>query len=144
MDHAVYRRPQSINPRKTDRVTEPQSNGIWFSAKCIFRHLRTDGDVEKTFYEERFALIQAENFDAAVIAAEQDAEAYSADIENCRFLGFTDIFQLGSKAIGHRTEFYSLLRESDLGENEYLDRFYDTGMERSREFQSDEGSDDPA
>jgi hypothetical protein len=40
------------------------------------------------------------------------------------------VFHLFDETIGHGTEIYSLMRESQLSDKDYLDRFYDDGKER--------------
>lgn len=122
---------------------ETADDNHWYSAKCLFRHRRTDEGVQRVLYEERFVLLRAADFDAAVIKAEADAEAYAREIDGCAYIGFTDLFQLFDREVGEGTELYSLLRESDLSPGDYLDRYYDTGMERSREFERPNDADEP-
>ena len=50
----------------------------------------------------------------------------------CVFLEFLDFYDLFDASVGHRTEVYSLMRESTLPDKDYLDTFYDTGQERSQ------------
>ncbi|WP_254511951.1 DUF4288 domain-containing protein [Anatilimnocola floriformis] len=102
----------------------------WYGAKCIFLHAKGAGR-SKQFYEERVVLIKAENFDKAVSRAEVMAEEYAKGLDGCAYAGFMNVFHIFDEQIGDGTEVYSLMRKSDLSKDEYLDKFYDTGAERS-------------
>jgi hypothetical protein len=93
----------------------------WFGVRCIFH------DPEGT-YEERITLWRADTFDEAVAMAEQEAVEYAADVGS-QFLGFAQAYVMPD-APGPGAEVFSLLRDSDLEPDEYLDAFFDTGCER--------------
>jgi len=102
----------------------------WYSAKCIFRHNdRKDGD--SNMYEERIVLLKAENLDEAIIRAENEAKQYVSDLPTCEYLGFVDVFHLFDETIEDGTEVYSLMRQSKLDKEKYLNNFYDTGLKRT-------------
>jgi hypothetical protein len=100
----------------------------WYGAKTIYKHSLIEDDIAKTLFEERVVLFQAIDFDGAIAQAEVEAEAYavSNDVE---YLGFMDVFHIFDEKVGRGTEVYSLMRESGLSEQDYLDRFYDDGNE---------------
>jgi hypothetical protein len=93
----------------------------WFGVRCIFH------DPEGT-YEERITLWNADTFDEAVAMAEQDAEEYAEEVGST-FLGFAQAYVMPDEP-GQGAEVFSLLRDSDLEPDEYLDAFFDTGTER--------------
>jgi len=103
----------------------------WFGVRCVFH------DPEGT-YEERVTIWQAGSFDEAVLLAEAEAKEYAADVES-EFLGFAQAYVMADPPT-HGTEVFSLLRDSDLDPDEYLDTFFDTGDER--EASLDDGEDD--
>src|SRR5262245_40507098 len=100
----------------------------WYGAKCIFLHTNTESLPVK-LYEERIILIKATSFDDAILRAEQEARTYAQNSGGCTYTGFFNIFHIFSEKIGDSTEVYSLMRSSDLGVEDYLDHFYDTGEE---------------
>jgi hypothetical protein len=92
--------------------------------RCIFR----SESAEASSYEERLTLWQADNLDEAIVLAEGEARQYATTLD-VEYLGLAQAYSLsGSPASG--TEVYSLIRESDLGPDDYLDQFFDTGRER--------------
>ena len=71
--------------------------------------------------------------EAERIRAEAEAQTYAAAIpeEPDRYLGLAQAFALFD-APGDGAEVFSLLRESRLAAEDYLDAFFDTGSERLR------------
>ena len=68
-----------------NRNTEP-----WYAAKCIFRHNDLQAEAENAFvYEERIILLKAENQDAAIEKAEEEAREYASGFDNTEFIGYT-------------------------------------------------------
>jgi hypothetical protein len=103
----------------------------WYGAKCIFLHTGIESCPGQV-YEERVVLVRAGSFDEAISRAEAMAEEYAKDNGGCSYTGFIDVFHVYDEDIGDGAEVYSLMRESDLSKDEYLNRFYDTGTERTR------------
>jgi hypothetical protein len=101
----------------------------WYAARCIFCDERSG--TLKT-YEERVILLWAESEEQAIRLAEEEAQEYAAGSPGCSYTGFLDLFHLFDEEIGHRAEVFSLMRSSDLNQNDYLNRYYDTGSEHSR------------
>jgi hypothetical protein len=105
-------------------------NPAWYAAKTIYRHHCIEDGTPKMLFEERIVLLQASNFDDAIAQAETEAAEYCSTHRDTVYLDFVDVFHLFGETIGHGTEIYSLMRESDCSDKDYLDRFYDDGKER--------------
>jgi hypothetical protein len=96
----------------------------WTTVRCVFRSVSGDEFV----YEERLTLWQADSLDEAITLAEADAHRYATEVD-VEYLGLAQAYGLpGPPASG--AEVYSLMRESELSADDYLDRFFDTGRER--------------
>ncbi|MCC5577062.1 hypothetical protein IMZ11_15660 [Microtetraspora sp. AC03309] len=96
----------------------------WYAVRCVFRW-RQPYDT----YEERLTLWRADSFDEAIAMAEREAEEY-VDDRPFEYLGLAQAYYLDNETISSGTEIFSLLRDSDLDPEEYLDTFFDTGRER--------------
>jgi hypothetical protein len=94
----------------------------WHAVRCIIEH-------GAGTYEERITLWQVADFEEAIALAEADAEAYAAVLGGSEYAGLAQVCALAD-APGHGAEVFSLVRDSDLGTNDYLDAFFDTGRER--------------
>ncbi|MEU7900003.1 hypothetical protein AB0B45_45120 [Nonomuraea sp. NPDC049152] len=95
----------------------------WYAVRCVFRWV-THGA-----YEERITLWRADSTETAILLAEQEAAEY-VEGQDFEFLDFAQSYRLSDAAIGQGTEVFSLLRDSDLPPDAYLDAFFDTGSER--------------
>ncbi len=101
----------------------------WFGVRTIYRHTdRSSGELN--LYEERVVLIRAADQDEAIEKAEDEAGRYAA--EDCEYLGYAMSFEIFEEAIEEGVEVFSLMRDHPLSPKEYIDRFFDTGAERSR------------
>ena len=111
-----------------------QDEQAWFAVRCVFACGWASADVGRPLYEERITLWRAPNVEDAVERAEADAEAYAATIEEApdTYLGLAQAYRLDGEP-GDGAELFSLMRESTLAPEVYLDAFFDTGTERSRE-----------
>ena len=105
----------------------------WFGVRCVFH------DPEGT-YEERVTVWKADVFEEAVLMAEAEAKDYAGEI-GAQFLGFAQAYVMPDEP-GHGAEVFSLLRDSDLDPDEYLDTFFDTGAEREASLDEDEDEDE--
>jgi hypothetical protein len=94
----------------------------WYSVRCVF----TLGD---GMFEERITLWQAGSPDEAIALAEAEATEYAHGVG--RFLGLAQSFEMFDEP-RPGAEVYSLIRTSDLNEDEYLTAFFDTGSEHQR------------
>jgi len=107
------------------------SDEPWYGVKCIFQmdiKARIEG---ANLYEERIVLIKAASFDEAILKAEKEAEEYTKRDDRITYLGFANAFHIFGNKIKNGSEVYSLIRESKLKPNKYLDKFYDTGTEHT-------------
>ena len=100
----------------------------WFAVRTIFR-FDPRADSDRPTYEERVLLFAADDEDAAIAKAEVEAAEYAALFGDCTALGFQQSFAL-TEEVGDGAEVFSLMWNSDLEPDDYLDRFFDTGDER--------------
>ena len=97
----------------------------WFGVRCVFAWSGWDGEP----YEERITLWRARSLDHAIELAEQEAEGYAVDV-GAQYLHLSQAYAIGEASeIGSGTEVFSLLRDSDLAPDDYLDAFFSTGGE---------------
>lgn len=104
----------------------------------MFRWQPRPGQNEKYLYEERITLWKAESLDAAIELAEQEAKSYARDGDE--FLGFSQGFALPEPIAAHGAEVFSLLRESNLEPEEYIDALFDTGTEHEQKVPHGDGA----
>jgi uncharacterized small protein (DUF1192 family) len=93
---------------------------------------------KKHLYEERITIWNADSLDEAIALAEKEIERYmneeSSKKEKMVSLGFYQGFS-GFKEVQldlQGEEVFSLLRQSDLAPDDYLDNFFDTGDEHQQ------------
>ncbi len=106
-----------------------------YSVRSVIRWAPRPDQSKKFIYEERITAWNAESLDAAIELAESEATAYAED----RGFEALDLFQgywLFDEIdlLPQGSEIFSLLRESDLDCDEYLDVFFDTGSERQADY----------
>jgi hypothetical protein len=99
-----------------------------FSVRCIFKWNSRADQTLKNLYEERITLWQADSLEQAIEFAETEAAEY-AD-ESCEFIGLSQAYAIFELIQASGIEVFSLLRESDLEPEDYLDSFFDSGLER--------------
>jgi DNA-directed RNA polymerase specialized sigma subunit len=103
-----------------------------YSVRCICRTPTENINKKKYVYEERITLWQAKDIDEAIEKAEAEVEKYCSDLGDSEFIGLSQAFWMFESIAANGIEVYSLLRESDLESDEYLDTFFSTGDERQR------------
>lgn len=101
-----------------------------FSVRCLFRWAPRDGQRKKHLYVERITLWQAGSADEVIEAAEREALSYAG--ENSEYLEVCQPYSLVDPVAASGIEVFSLLRESDLEPEAYVDAFFDTGDEHQR------------
>ena len=106
------------------KVIDQSNEAQWYTVRCVLQSTSVDGFV----YEERLTLWQAESIDQAIAVAEAEA-AEHAGKSGSELLGLAQACWLAGQPISG-AEIYSLMRESELGPDDYLDSFFDTGRER--------------
>jgi hypothetical protein len=75
-------------------------------------------------------LWQAESFDQAISLAEAEAAEYAEQV-HLKYVGLAQAYLLSDPdPPTSGAEVFSLVRDSDLAPNDYLNRFFDTGRER--------------
>ena len=94
--------------------------------RCV---LRFPGDPEST-YEERITLWRDRDMEQAIALAEAEARDYAAAVD-AEYAGMAQGYQLEAEP-GHGAEVFSLMRDSDLDADAYLDTFFDTDGERQQ------------
>lgn len=101
-----------------------------YSCRTVYRHSFKENGLAKRAFEERIVLIQARDFQAALIQAEKEARQYSRQLKGCTYLGHVAACIIDDIPLKHGSEIYSLIRDSDLADKTYLRRFIETGTER--------------
>jgi len=101
----------------------------WYGVRTVYE-VPFESDTAAHVYEERVVVFRAPDFDAAIALAESEAASF-CEVTGSRYLGYLDCFHIADDAIGHGTEVYSLMRDSDLEDASYVKRFFGTGLERS-------------
>lgn len=105
-----------------DAVTD---DGLgWYGVRCVFRW----NDREHRPYEERITLWRAASAAQAIELAEREGRDYARD-NRFEQLNFAQAYSLSEDRITQGTEVFSLLRDSDLKPDAYLDNYFDTGGE---------------
>lgn len=96
----------------------------WYAVRRVFRWNNWDGQP----YEERITLWQAENAAEAIELSEAEAARYAqeSDLED---LGLAQAYTTGLAELRPGAEVFSLLRDSPLPPQTYVDTFFDTGGE---------------
>lgn len=105
----------------------------WYGVRCLFDLGRLDleDDQAEHAYEERVTVWRAEDIDAAIVLAEEEAREY-AEVAAGEFVGLVQAYQMSDDLVAG-AEVFSLVRLSDLDTDQYLDRFFATGRERQRD-----------
>ena len=99
----------------------------WYGVRTIYEHEnRARG--RNRLYEERIVLIQANSHEEALAKAETEAGSYGTD--GARDLGHTISFELFD-APREGVEVFCLMRQSRLEPKRYIEKFFETGRERT-------------
>lgn len=99
----------------------------WFGVRCVFRH-------GEGTYEERIVTVLAPSAEAAIEKAEEDAAEY-AEMLGAPYLGLAQSYEIADDP-GDGAEVFSLMRDSELDDEAYLDTFFDTGGERQQDVET--------
>ena len=104
----------------------------WYSVRCVFAFGSPAGSAPAT-YEERITLWCARSAEEAIARAEAEALEYVALLEEppSTYTGLAQCYQLADEP-GDRAEVFSLMRDSQLEPDDYVDGFFETGRERQR------------
>ena len=96
----------------------------WYGVRCVFRWTEA---VEPS-YEERVTVWHAVDVDSALALAETEAREYAKEM-GAAYVGLAQAYATGNEELVSGSEVFSLLRDSALPPEEYVDRFFDTGDE---------------
>lgn len=99
----------------------------WYAVRSIWRHDAPSTSPSRNTYEERILLFLAMDEDEAIAKSEREARNYDGEC-----VGYHMVYEMDEGPLGSGHELFSLMRDSDLAPGDYLDRFHDTGAERSR------------
>lgn len=108
-----------------------------YSVRSVIQWAPRPGQRKRFVYEERITLWNAASLEAAIDDAEAETLAYSTK-EGFQSLELFQGYWLldALKDFPQGTEVFSLLRESDLLPEAYLDAFFDVGEEHQGEYGS--------
>jgi len=132
---AEIRRLREPAPNEGVAVTDASStSGIseeepWYAVRCHFAMPENSAFT----YEERVTLWRAASAERAIERAEEEARSYaSSGFGDVQYLENASVFHLfGNEPLVDGLEVFSEMRKSDLGPDEYLERFFFTGNENS-------------
>jgi hypothetical protein len=112
----------------------------WYSVRCVFAVGWPPEAIGET-YEERITIWRASSAEEAIERAEAEALQYAAAIGDSpsTYIGLAQSFRL-SDELADGAEVFSLMRDSKLEPEEYLDTFFDVGTERQGTVLGDEQS----
>jgi hypothetical protein len=103
-----------------------------YSVRCICRVPTEKINQSKYVYEERVTIWQAKDIDEAIDKAEVEMKNYCKDLGDAEYIGLSQAFWMFESVEANGLEVFSLLRESNLEPDEYLDTFFSTGHERQK------------
>lgn len=103
----------------------------WFGVRLLYRHTHATGQS----YEERILIVHSKTAEDAIETAEwlSVQEYESETTERLDYAMTFNIFDCDGPCLPHGTEVFSLIRDSELTPDEYLDRFHRSGSERSQQ-----------
>jgi hypothetical protein len=106
----------------------------WYGVRTIYEHpdLPPD-DPTCTTYEERIVIFKAESAEDAIRQGEVEAKDYVKGLGDTTYLGFAQSYHTFEARMKAGAEVYSLMRESGLAPEDYIDRFFDCGTERIKD-----------
>lgn len=102
----------------------------WFAVRLLIRFEPGATSLDAQLYEERVSLWRCDDATAAVRLAKDEGTRYADSPAGEVVDGFAEVFAL-SKPPTDGAVVFSAARASDLGADEYVDRFYSTGAERA-------------
>jgi hypothetical protein len=101
----------------------------WYTVRCVFRWTSWEGRP----FEERITLWRADSLDDAIELAEREARTY-AEENGVERLSFSQAYQLSDGSeLENGAEVFSLLRDSELTPDDYIDTFFSTGTEHAQD-----------
>ncbi len=111
--------------RSTRTPPEP-----WYGVRTLYRFPPGTAD-SSVLYEERVVVFKARSMEAAISLAEIEGRTYAQE-NQCEYLEYVLAFHIFASVLGAGTEVFSLMRDSALEPDAYIDTFFDTGAERAQ------------
>ncbi len=103
-----------------------------YGVRCVIQIAPEDLNKKKFVYEERITIWRANDIDEAVDKAECEVKRYCEMETKHRFTGLSQAFWMFDEIEANGVEVFSLLRESNLEQDDYLNRFFSTEDERQQ------------
>ncbi len=100
-----------------------------YAVRCVVQLPKKESNERSFLYEERITVWRAVDIDEAIEKAEKEVADYSKQ-NGFLFAGLSQAYWMFSQIELDGVEVFSLLRESHLPTEEYLDAFFSTGNER--------------
>jgi hypothetical protein len=110
---------------------------IWYGAKTVYRHARLADAPGASVYEERVVVVRAADFADALARAEAEAARYAAQWADAEYLGYVMVYDMTEETIDAGCEVFSLMRETALGPDAFLDRYHDAASARATDADAD-------
>ena len=110
-----------------DRRVDAEDDSSWYAVRSLFE---TPGETESS-YEERITLWQAGSLDDAMARASSEAAEYAEFAGAAHLAEFAQAYQLADAPPRDGAEVFSLVRDSALPPGPYIERFFETGTERT-------------
>ena len=106
-----------------------------YGAKSITRFDRLKDENGDPVFEERVVIVNASSQDEAIELAEIEAKQYAKD-NNGIYLSWIAVYEAKESKVAFDgiQEVYSIMRNDDSSDEDYLDYFYDTGSERTTDY----------
>jgi len=111
-----------------DRRVDAEQDTRWYAVRSLFR---IAGEPESA-YEERITLWRADSPEGAFDRAEAEAVEYAEFMGATYLADFGQSYHLADAPPRDGAEVFSLVRDSALPPNAYVDRFFVTGQERQQ------------
>ena len=102
-----------------------------FSVRSIYRRSSPTDATQRYSYEERVVLFAATSLDDAIAQAELEATDYCCDSDT-KSMNYFMAYELVEDKVVSGSEVFSLIRDSDLDADDYIDLHFDTGRERAQ------------
>lgn len=109
-----------------------------FGAKSVTRFDRLSNENNEPVFEERVVVLYAKDSDEAIEIAEAEAIRY-AEENGGTYLEWIGVYAAKESELVFTgvQEVYSIMRHDDCSDDDYLDYFYDTGAEKTREYKGE-------
>ena len=131
--NGLYRSPLSVlnyreclSPSEFYTMTKMNSYGT----RCIIRIDPCAVNSKKFLYEERITVWRANSIDESISKAKTEVARYCLKNKGMEYTGLCQAYCMYDSIEKEGVEVFSLIRESDLDTEDYLDAFFDNGDER--------------